>query len=303
MARALTNAAGIGLLGASLALACSCRRSADGDNAVEENTNVVSREALAPRLLHDEREIARYLAAFPSEAYKLVDVPKLGRFYLDDNPGLVKVALRAKRPWEPAVARVLAQGARPGTTALDIGAHIGTHTLALARAVGARGRVYAFEPQRKVYRELVRNLALNRIENVVPLRFAVGNETRVVEMNPGVGPDGAIGVGHGGDRAELRPIDSFPFANVSLIKIDVEGFELEVLRGAARTIKRWRPVIVTEIGGAHIYNLLPPAKKALVDGVRGFLKHAGYSLGLIEIGGEPQFLALPARHPLAKTKQ
>lgn len=281
------------LLGAGLALACSRtdRRPA------EKNPNVVAGEALAPRLLHDEGETARYLAAFPRAAYRLVEVPKLGRFYLDDNPGLVKVALGARRPWEPAVARVLAQGARPGTTALDIGAHIGAHTLTLARAVGARGRVYAFEPQRKIYRELVQNLALNRIENVVPLRFAVGNETRVVEMDPGVGPDGAIGVGHGGDRAELRPVDSFPFSNVSLIKIDVEGFELEVLRGAARTIERWRPVIVTEIGGAHIYNLLPPAKKAVVDGVRALLRRAGYSLGLIEMGGEPQYVALPTGRP------
>lgn len=290
--RSLAVLASVALLGASLALTGSCQR---GAPEAEKNPNVVPTEALAPRLLHDERAIAGYLAAFPRAAYKLVEVPKLGRFYLDDNPGLVKVALRARRPWEPAVARVLAQGARPGTTALDIGAHIGTHTLTLARAVGGRGRVYAFEPQRRIYRELMQNLALNRIENVVPLRYAVGAETRVVEMNPGVGPDGAIGVGHGGDRVELRPVDSFPFANVSLIKIDVEGFELEVLRGAARTIQRWRPVIVTEIGGAHIYNLLPPAKKAVVDGVRGFFKRAGYSLGLIEMGGEPQYVALPTR--------
>ena len=56
-------------------------------------------------------------------------------------------------------------------------------------------------------------------------------------------------MGSGGDRAELRPLDRFGFQNVSLLKIDAEGFEDEVLAGAERLIRESRPVILIEILG------------------------------------------------------
>ena len=62
--------------------------------------------------------------------------------------------------------------------------YIGTHALLMGRLAGPQGRVYAFEPQRKVYRELRRNIELNGLANVTALRYAVGAETRIVEMNP-----------------------------------------------------------------------------------------------------------------------
>ena len=130
--------------------------------------------------------------------------------------------------------------------------YIGTHALLMGRLAGPQGRVYAFEPQRKVYRELRRNIELNGLANVTALRYAVGAETRIVEMNPPreigvveasgnrlVGKalgEGGVAVGAGGDRAEMRPLDSFGFGSVSLLKIDVEGFEDEVLAGAERLI-------------------------------------------------------------------
>ena len=77
--------------------------------------------------------------------------------------------------------------------------------------------------------------------------------------------EGGVAVGAGGDRAELRPLDSFGFQNVSLLKIDVEGFEDEVLAGAERLIRDNRPVILIEILGGKSYpgaptrGLHPPA--------------------------------------------
>ena len=65
--------------------------------------------------------------------------------------------------------------------------------------------------------------------------------------------EGGVAVGTGGDRAELRPLDSFGFRNVSLLKIDVEGFEDEVLAGAERLIRESRPVILLEILGCKAY--------------------------------------------------
>ena len=204
--------------------------------------------ALAPRLLDDRDEIEAYLESFPYQDYKIHDVPELGRFYLDENPAGVKNRLRQGKRWEEHVAKEFEKYVVPGSIALDIGAHIGSHTLTLARLVGPTGRVYAFEPQKKVFRELVYNLKLNEISHAIPLRFAVSSESGIVEMDPIQGADGQVRVGKGGDVVEARTIDSFGFSNVSLIKIDVEGHQLPVLKGAERTIRTSHPVIIIEIG-------------------------------------------------------
>jgi FkbM family methyltransferase len=204
--------------------------------------------ALAPRLLDDGAEIEAYLEAFPYQDYKIHDVPMLGRFYLDENPPGVKKRLRSGKRWEEHVINEFEKYVVPGSTALDIGAHIGSHTLTLARLVGPTGRVYAFEPQKKVFRELVFNLRLNEISHAIPLRFAVSSESGILEMDPIRGADGQVGIGEGGDKAEARTIDSFNFSNVSLIKIDVEGHQLPVLEGAERTLRANHPVIIIEIG-------------------------------------------------------
>lgn len=256
---------------------------------------------LEPTLLDDREEMDAYLAAFPTEAYEIVEVAGVGRFYLDRDLraprplqqfAAVKWQLKSGRPWEPEVAAAMARHVAPGSTALDLGAHIGSHTVTLARLVGPGGIVYAFEPQKKIYRELVKNLELNGIENAVPLRFAVGAEHAVIEMDPTRALDGRTRVGAGGDRAELRTLDGFGFRDVSLVKIDVEGFELLVLEGAAETIRAWHPAIVIEITGAGRYDALPPEQKAHVDAVRAFLEERDYALEFVTYSGEPHYLAL-----------
>jgi FkbM family methyltransferase len=202
--------------------------------------------ALDPQLLFDAEEMARYLDEFPEGEYEIAEVPGLGRFYIDDNPALVKQALASGEPWEPYVIEELEKHLAPGDTVLDIGAHIGSLAVPMARMVGAAGRIYAFEPQRKIYRELVHNLALNEISNVVPLRYAISSQTQIIEMNPLTAEDGRVRVGEGGDRVEARTIDSFEFPDVSLMKIDVEGHTIEVLRGAGKTIDAFNPVIIVE---------------------------------------------------------
>ena len=92
---------------------------------------------LAPRLLFDAEETAAYLEAFPAEEYEIAEVPGLGRFYVDDNPALVKQALRAGEPWEPYVIEAITEHVAPGDTVLDIGAHVGSLTVPIARVVGS----------------------------------------------------------------------------------------------------------------------------------------------------------------------
>jgi hypothetical protein len=134
---------------------------------------------LAPQLLHDEAEMAAYLEAFPYAEYEIYEVPAIGsRFYVDDNPANVKKRLRSGKAHEPDMLREFGRHVIPGSTVLDVGAHIGALSIPLARRVGPEGHVYAFEPQRKIFRELVYNIRLNELTNVTPLRFAVTPTSR-----------------------------------------------------------------------------------------------------------------------------
>jgi FkbM family methyltransferase len=223
--------------------------------ACSSSTEPVDPELLAPRLLDDEAELAAYLEAFPSEQYEVHRVPGLGSFYVDNPNDLIKRHLVTGLVWERDIVRHLQEQIRPGSAVVDVGAHIGTHAMTMSRAVGPPGTVYAFEPQKKIFRELVKNLELNQLTNVTPLRFALGSHSAIIEMDPtDQDNEGRTSVGAGGDEVELRTLDSFQLQNVSLIKIDVEGFEDQVIAGSQETIRRCRPVLVVEILSPHNYD-------------------------------------------------
>jgi FkbM family methyltransferase len=149
--------------------------------------------------------------------------------------------------------QVMALVARPGDTVIDVGANVGTVTLALARLVGPHGRVYAFEPQRLVFQALCAALVLNGLANVSAYQAAVGNRPRKVRM-PALDPTttfnyGAVQVGPDegpGEGSLLVTIDSLELSRCDLLKIDAEGMDYEVLLGAAGTVSRHRPVLYME---------------------------------------------------------
>lgn len=248
--------------------------------------------ALAPRMLDDRAATKAYLASFPKDRYDVVRVAGLGDFYLDPGDDVIKTPLRAGRPWEPHVQQLLRRYVRPGSSVIDAGAHIGTHTLLMSRLVGPTGHVYAFEPQKKIHRELVHNLRLNGASNVAALRFALGDRQDVITMGtPPEGNEGHTAVGTGGDRVELRTLDGLGLCDVSLLKIDVEGYESQVLRGAAELIRRDRPVIITELMGGHRLESAPPAIRQQIARSVRMLVRMGYVVVRI---GVHDYLAVPA---------
>lgn len=167
---------------------------------------------------------------------------------------------------------------RPGDHVLDLGANIGFHTLALARTVGAEGRVTSVEPQRYCFQLLCANVTLNQLPQVHCLRAAVGEAPGTctvpvhpptarlnagateVSLNPGSGP---------GDSVPLITVDGLGLTRCDLIKIDTEGFEDLVVLGALRTIAACRPALYIEIHDREKLNRLV-----------GVLKPQGYGLTL-----------------------
>ena len=289
--RSATVAAALGL-----ALGSACDRAVPLGGVGPSSPTAFVRDvsALAPVVLHDEADTARYLEAFPLAAYRLRPSEGVGQFYIDTSADVIKAVLDAGEAWEPEIRDLLAQHVRQGTSALDVGAHIGTHTITLARGVGSQGHVFAFEPQKKLFRELQMNVRANQIGNVTPLRFALGDgDPRVVEMEPDIGGnEGGNAVGPGGDRVELRTVDSFGFTNVSLIKIDAEGYEDHVLDGAARTIATQRPVLIVEIMGGTDYATATAEQRAGIDRTKARMRQWGYTV--TQVSGH-DYLGLPVR--------
>jgi len=138
-----------------------------------------------------------------------------------------------------------------GDFVVEVGANIGCHTVALARKVGNAGRVLAFEPQRIIFQMLCANLSINALWNVMAERVALGEAPGVLQVPPvdyaSPGNFGGVALGTvGAEPVQVVKLDAYALARCNLLKIDVEGMELEVLRGAVDTITRTRPILYVE---------------------------------------------------------
>ncbi len=241
----------------------------------------------------DPQELEQYVAAFPMQNYIICNVPRQGKFYVEPyRPDTVKNMLRIGRVWEPHVLEGIYTYAKPSTVVLDIGAYIGTFTIALSKVVGDNGTVYAFEPQRKIYRELRKNCELNDVKNVIFHRMAIGDKQQIIQMDKQTypGSDGSTGIGHGGDFAEMRTVDSFNLTNVSFIKIDVERTEEQVLDGMVNTILQNKPVIIIELQGGYLWESAPfDIKQKMINSIEK-LQALGYTVTRMH---QHDYLALP----------
>jgi FkbM family methyltransferase len=139
-----------------------------------------------------------------------------------------------------------------GTMAIDVGANIGIHTLVLSRCVGDKGAVIAFEPSEIIFKRLLGTIALNGVKNVSALSCGAGEmvstrrfEPYLTKFNIGQGRIDS----NGSSEITLTTIDeqlknsTLP---LSLIKIDTEGYEINVLKGAQESLRKHKPAVVME---------------------------------------------------------
>jgi len=189
---------------------------------------------------------------------------------------------------EPDVQAKFRQFIRPGYTVLDIGAYVGTHTVLAAKLTGSGGRVYAFEPSPSNYAYLAyhcrrnarhaaafQNLVSDRAGERLPFHLlndgdstsnsmtfgkSVGAETRTIEVE-------SITVDEFCEAHSARP---------AFIKIDVEGAESLVLRGAARVLRECRPTIILALHPQWLPAGVTP------EDLRRYLDNAGYDLQTLD---------------------
>jgi FkbM family methyltransferase len=151
----------------------------------------------------------------------------------------------------------------PSSLVLDIGANIGAHTLHLAQLVGPGGRVIAFEPTDFAYRKLRRNLELNpQLASRVTACHCFLTENDEIKVPSAIYsswplvPQSGLHAKHLGremktETAQARSLDSIlaelADRKVQLVKLDVDGFECDVLRGATTLLRDVRPIFVMEL--------------------------------------------------------
>ena len=161
--------------------------------------------------------------------------------------------------WEPQVTAAFRALLARGDVCVDVGANIGYFTLLASRLVGPGGRVYALEPSPASYDRLWANLELNHADNVNALPVAASNTaepTAVLYEGPPSNPGGASlqesRVGDAVSHVETARLDSLvddaDIARLRLVKIDVEGAELDVLAGMTGLFERGAlPAVVLEV--------------------------------------------------------
>lgn len=244
------------------------------------------------RIISEQEKIIEYIHQFPISEYEKITIPNYGTFYLDNVDDMIKNSIRRKEIWENHVVNTYSKWVRLGSVVLDIGAHIGIHSIELSRTVGKEGKVLVFEPQPKIFRELVWNMTLNNLSNIFFYNKAVGSRNGEIELaSLVVGHEGGTALpGKSGKFAEIITVDSLHLCDVSLMKIDVEFMEEEVLAGARETILRNHPVIILEIQGGYFLRSAPWKFQKEILNILGILHDLGYEVS--NIYGH-DFLALP----------
>lgn len=191
-----------------------------------------------------------------------------GDFITLVNDNAISCEIRLFGVWGQSEVDVFRRFLSPGDVAVDVGANLGHHTVSMARLVESTGKVYAFEPQRRIYRLLCANLAVNRCDHAEAVELALGDRDGTAMMvassydNPNhpwnVGGLAAFPVDAeathdskvpGGAVVGVRRLDDVlpSEIRVAFIKSDAQGFDYYVISGAKKLLERWQPTILAEI--------------------------------------------------------
>lgn len=208
-----------------------------------KRTPVVAAEHAAAAAKHHYRRTTVKLKKDPSKVVSILG----NKMKLDRNDSL---ELSVWGVYEPYETSLFQQASKPGLTALDIGANIGYYTLIMAKGIGPKGRIYAFEPDRENLSTLQENLGLNGYEkNVQVEQLAISDQAGALQLyvaEDNLGDHRAYETP--GRKAVTVPtlsIDAYlKGQTVDLIKIDVQGAEGPVLKGMRKTIGKSKHLTV-----------------------------------------------------------
>lgn len=156
--------------------------------------------------------------------------------------------------WEPGTIAFLGQTLKPGDVVVEVGANIGAHTLPISKIVGPSGSVYAFEPTVFARGKLLRNIEINPAfsGNITVLPQPVTNKEHAFPRTE-IQSAWREGQAPHSEKVETPPttLDEFvksgTFDRISLLKVDVDGYDYKVLQGSVDMLQAFRPLIFVEL--------------------------------------------------------
>jgi FkbM family methyltransferase len=172
-------------------------------------------------------------------------------------------SLREYGEWAQGELNLLLDIIDVGDTVIDVGAFVGTHTLAFARHVGPEGQVYAFEPHPVAFSLLKLNVEQNDLSNVKLFNVALSDYTGTINLreanladtdSPGsfsLQTEVDVAAESSGVAIDIMTLDQLDIDSCHLMKVDVEGMELNVLKGATKTLRRFHPLVFAECLSLH----------------------------------------------------
>lgn len=232
---------------------------------------------VAPFLSHSSFRVAGYEVTVPARS-------------------LFARQLAKYRAYEPVNSNWLVSrfSQHPHGLFVDVGANFGWYSLLTAR-LSKEARVVALEPGRENYKLLLRNIERNAFRNILALNVGAGSQSSTAALfaheqdNPGAHSIRPSSAGLSEEDIRIEPLDAVlePHAGpVRLLKIDVEGYEIEVLRGAALTLKRTEAVLL-EYSPAFLRECgHEPTELLNILGEEGFNPHLVSPAGLDRVALE-----------------
>lgn len=185
---------------------------------------------------------------------------------------------------------------KPNDVIIDVGANLGFTTILFSKLVGPNGKVISFEPSPTIHPKLLKTIHMNSLQNVSTIYGGCGTEEGELELCRIDGSSGNASLRVRQENAllekiKIRPLDDWLASEknkISFLKIDTEGFEAEVLKGAHRILSQDRPIIYIE--------LTEDFKDSSLESVE-ILKSYGYELpdfkGIDSCGNGTNFFAFP----------
>ncbi|WP_307760651.1 FkbM family methyltransferase [uncultured Phascolarctobacterium sp.] len=178
---------------------------------------------------------------------------KYGKIIYNTRDRYIGRSLAAYGEYSQGEAELYKQLLRSGDTVIEVGANMGSLTVPLARFVGEAGRVIVFEPQRLIFQILAGNAAINSLTNIYAYNKGVGAKygTIVIDDPKEFCPDFNTGgvkltAVKAGYAVDIVTLDGLGIEQCSLLKIDCEGMERDVLEGGRALIGKCRPIIYME---------------------------------------------------------
>ena len=230
-----------------------------------------------------------------------------GGFMICDRRDTIQRTIIQKQTFSPEILKTINIFLKPKTIFIDVGAHCGSMSIPTA-INNPLSSVLSIEPQHDLLERLKQNIQINNISNIQTYETAISKKEMEINLKVPIRPDGTLIselAGNLDKKSTLKyknqimktnTIDNILISEnypVSIIKIDVQGNELDVLKGSLNTIKKDKPALIIEIEDKFFSN--PEKNRAEIAKM---FEEFGYKCFLLEQASQGRFLPINLKYPL-----